>query len=325
MAAEDTNEESYLRLVRRVITEGEPELRERTGKGTRKLPGVQLRWDLTDSSGTPTVPALTCRKLALRWIGEELLWFIRGDTDAKTLSARGVHIWDANTTAAFLKKRGLSAYEPGMIGPGYGWQWRHGGAPYMPTADTDKAPGGIDQLAEVFAGLRSDPGSRRLLVNSWSVSQLDEMALPPCHYAFQFVVAGSSVHCVVSMRSGDLGLGIPYNCVSYALLTHLAALYADLTPGEVIINISDAHVYEDHVVSLESLPPPRSVPPTVIFKDAVIAALDASRATDTETTVLGPVYTAGRFLDTVGDLKATEAFAYAGYNPGPAVKMEMAV
>ena len=327
------DETAYLGAVRHIIADGTAEDGERTGVGTLKLVGVQLRFALRGEAGLATVPALTCRRLGLRWIAEELLWFIRGSTDATELSRRGVHIWDDNTTAEFIGKRGLTEkVAPGHIGPGYGWQWRRGGRPYGNTSE------GVDQLAVAFATLRHDPGSRRILVNSWDVQQLALMVLPPCHYSFQFVTSVTSdadaaggaggdaarrtVSCVVTMRSGDFGLGIPFNAVSYALLTHLAAAYADMVPGEVVINVSDAHVYTNHVEVLTAgrHDPlrPRAAPPGVVLGEGVAALLADRVGADDAATAAG-------FLDAVGKMSAAEAFAFSGYAPGPRVKMEMAV
>jgi len=323
------DEVAYLAAVRRIIADGTPEDGERTGVGTLKLVAVQLRFALT-RGGDAIVPALTCRRLALRWIAEELLWFIRGSTDARELSEKGVHIWDGNTTAEFIGKQGLTGVvAPGWIGPGYGWQWRHGGATYM----TSEGRASADQLATAFATLRDDPGSRRILVNSWDVRQLDRMVLPPCHYSFQFVTSGGAaggaggdttsrvLSCVVTMRSGDIGLGIPFNAVSYALLTHLAAAYAEMTPGEVVINVSDAHVYRNHVgvLTAGAVDPlyPRAPPPKITLGEKVASIASVCRS--------GDLATAMEFLDAVGKMSAAEAFVFGDYAPGPRVKMDMAV
>lgn len=337
-APEDVLDESaYLCAVRRLISEGSSEGSERTGVGTLKLPGIQLRFRLTDRAGRPTVPALTCRRLFIRGVAEELLWFVRGSVDARELSERGVRIWEANTTPEFIAGRKLTgAVEPGHIGPGYGWQWRRGGAPWGSDAP------GRDQLAEAFAGLRADPASRRHVVSCWDVAQLDAMVLPPCHYSFQFVASGAtaagaggedarrSATCVVTMRSGDFGLGIPFNAVSYAMLTHLAAAYAGMDPGEVVINVADAHVYKNPVgvLAADAADPlrPRGGPPHVALGGDVLAAL-AARLKEDEAAVdhAGRVRAAAAFLDDVGRVPAKNAFVVTGYTAGPRVKMEMAV
>jgi thymidylate synthase len=319
------DERRYLALIDRVIRHGTREDSERTGVGTLKISGAQLRFSLAHG-GRDSVPAITCRRLFLRGVGEELLWFLRGSTDATELAAKKVNIWEGNSSAEFLAERGLR-YLPGQIGPGYGHQWRQAGAPYGIHPEVARARGlGRDQLAEAFRLLRDDPASRRIIVNAWSVKDLDAMALPPCHYAFQFVTRVASaacdpsdpsarsavkraLDCIVTMRSGDLGLGIPFNAVSYALLTHLASIWADLLPGELIINIADAHVYSNHVDQLRGLTPV-APPPSLKIDERV---KDLAKKDPAE------------FLDAVGALSAEEAFTYVDYQPGPPVKMEMAV
>ncbi len=357
LKGDDVRDElGYLQAVRRVLSSGVAENRERTGTGTLKLTAVQLRYRLVHR-GRATVPALTCRRIAFRWVAEELLWFMRGSADATELSRLGVKIWEDNTSAGFLRKRGLAdRLRPGELGPGYGWQWRSAGLDYWgPHRAEGVASGGAggpdftraptlrkklttglsaarDQLAEAFALLRSDPASRRILVDSWNPSQLDEMALPPCHYSFQFLTRATTgafraIDCVVTMRSGDLGLGIPFNCVSYALLTHLAALFAGMVPGEVVINIGDCHVYETHrtVLSAGSCTSlaPKGPPPSIAIREVVkkLAVVSPRSLADFS----AEVRAAAKFLDAVGVLTAGEVFVLSDYAPGPKVSMPMAV
>jgi thymidylate synthase len=206
---------------------------------------------------------------------KELLWFLRGDTDAKILQAEGVHIWDGNTSREFLDSRGLS-YEIGVLGPGYGWQFRHFGAPYSERfADTSKmsmedkkALNGTDQLAYIEELLDKDPFSRRMYINLWNAHDLNKMALTPCHVAINFYVDVDeaeqkllSAH--VYIRSNDLFLGNPYNIFSYTVLVYLLAWRHDMKPANLVVSIGDAHIYKDHLeqvklqLSRDSFPPPK--------------------------------------------------------------------
>ena len=204
----------YLQLLDEVLREGEHK-QDRTGTGTRSLFGCQLRFDL--DSG---FPLLTTKKLHLRSIVYELLWFLRGETNVRWLQENGVSIWDEWAGA------------DGELGPVYGHQWRHWGG---------------DQLARVVAGIRQDPDSRRHIVSAWNVAELDAMALPPCHLLFQFHVAGGCLSCQLYQRSVDLFLGLPFNIASYALLTMMVAQVCSLRPGQLIMALGDTHLYNNHV------------------------------------------------------------------------------
>ncbi|MBC3763956.1 thymidylate synthase [Quadrisphaera oryzae] len=194
---------------------------DRTGTGTRSVFGAQLRYDL--SAGFPLV---TTKRVHLRSVVLELLWFLRGDGNARWLQERGVTIWDE------------WAGPDGDLGPVYGVQWRS-----WPTPDG----GTVDQLAQVVETLRRDPDSRRMLVSAWNVAELDKMALAPCHALFQFYVADGRLSCQLYQRSADLFLGVPFNIASYALLTHMVAAEVGLEVGDFIWTGGDCHVYDNHV------------------------------------------------------------------------------
>ena len=211
----------YLDLVRRALEDGEPRA-DRTGVGTRSLFGHQVRFDLADG-----FPLLTNRKIHLKSIVHELLWFIKGETNTRYLKENGVSIWDE------------WADERGELGPVYGKQWRR-----WATADGRV----IDQLAQVIDQIKHNPHSRRLIVSAWNAADIPQMALAPCHVMFQFYVTGSGrLSCQLYQRSADLFLGVPFNIASYALLTHMIAQVTDLRPGEFVHTFGDAHLYENHV------------------------------------------------------------------------------
>lgn len=259
-ARPNAGEAAYLALVRRALGPAGVRRRDRTGVGTRSLFGETLRFDLSGGA----VPVLTTKRVFWRGVVEELLWFLRGDTHAGRLSARGVRIWDANGSRAFLDGRGLGHHPEGVLGPVYGWQWRRFGAPYDPAAVVAGGPGGpggaagaggteryADQVRRVVELLRADPSTRRAVLSAWNPNQLAEMALPPCHVLYHFwVSSGRRLHCAVYQRSGDLGLGVPFNVASAALLTHLVARATGTVARELVHVVGDAHVYETHVAPL---------------------------------------------------------------------------
>jgi thymidylate synthase len=228
--------QQYLELMRRVLDEGARK-DDRTGTGTLSVFGHQMRFDL--AAGFPLV---TTKKLHLRSIIYELLWFIRGDTNVKYLRDNKVTIWDEWADAN------------GDLGPVYGAQWRS-----WPARDG----GTIDQLAGVIARIGKNPDSRRLIVTAWNPADVDRMALPPCHCLFQFYVANGRLSCQLYQRSADIFLGVPFNIASYALLTHMIAHVTDLKPGEFIHTLGDAHLYLNHLdqareqLGREPLPLPR--------------------------------------------------------------------
>jgi thymidylate synthase len=211
---------AYLDLLRRVLDEGTPKT-DRTGTGTLSVFGHQMRFDLAAG-----FPLLTTKKLHVRSIFGELLWFLRGETNVAWLNERGVKIWNEWADAE------------GELGPIYGYQWRS-----WPTANN----GSVDQITQVIEQIRRDPDSRRHIVSAWNVGQLDEMRLPPCHVLFQFWVAEGRLSCQLYQRSGDVFLGVPFNIASYALLTSMVAQVCDLKPGEFILTLGDAHLYLNHL------------------------------------------------------------------------------
>jgi thymidylate synthase len=247
-------EESYLNLLRDVLEKGQP-VNSRAGL-VRRQTGGMLRFPLSDSAGNVVIPLLTTRKLFWRGILEELLWFLRGDTNSKHLEQLGINIWKGNSSEEFLKKRGLP-YKEGDIGPGYGFQWRHWNGDY-----TTKS-GGIDQITDVISRLNSGQGDRRLIVSVWNPEQIEQMALPPCHLLFQFhdVPVGTSgknssagknrLDCTFYMRSADLPLGVPFNIASYGILTAIIAKATNRVPGELVLMMGDVHIYENQVPAVK--------------------------------------------------------------------------
>jgi thymidylate synthase len=213
-------EQQYLDLLAEVLERGAPKS-DRTGTGTRSVFGRQLRFGLDQS-----FPLLTTKKLHLKSILYELLWFLRGESNVRWLQERGVTIWDE------------WADENGELGPVYGYQWRHW-----------RTPDGreIDQIANVVKSLRTKPDSRRHIVSAWNPADVERMALPPCHVLFQFYVAGGRLSCQMYQRSADLFLGVPFNIASYAALTLMVAQVTGLKPAEFILTLGDAHLYLNHL------------------------------------------------------------------------------
>ena len=211
----------YLDLLRHVLDHGTAK-DDRTGTGTLSVFGYQMRFDL--AAGFPLV---TTKKVPMRAVIHELLWFLRGETHVRWLQENKVKIWDP-----------WADPETGELGPVYGVQWRS-----WPTADG----GRIDQIAEVIEQIRTDPDSRRLIVSAWNVAELERMALPPCHLLFQFHVADGRLSCQLYQRSADLFIGVPFNIASYALLTMMVAQVSGLKPGEFVHTFGDAHIYKNHL------------------------------------------------------------------------------
>ncbi|OWZ19253.1 Thymidylate synthase [Phytophthora megakarya] len=254
-------EMQYLDLIRKILTQG-AKRGDRTGTGTLSLFGAQMRFSLRDN----VFPLLTTKRVFWRGVAEELLWFISGDTSAHTLQQKDIHIWDGNGSREYLDSRGLQSREVGDLGPVYGFQWRHFGAKYTDMHADYTGQGGVDQLAEVIHKLRTNPSDRRIVLSAWNPADLNEMALPPCHMFCQFYVADGELSCQMYQRSADMGLGVPFNIASYALLTRLVAQVAGLKPGEFIHVIGDAHVYLNHVEPLQKqlTRTPRPFPTLVI-------------------------------------------------------------
>jgi len=214
----------YHDLMRHVMETG-TDKSDRTGTGTRSVFGYQMRFNLREG-----FPVVTTKKLHLRSIIHELLWFLKGDSNIKYLKENGVSIWDE------------WADENGELGPVYGVQWRS-----WPTADGKK----IDQIVKLIDGIKNNPDSRRHIVSAWNVAEVENMALPPCHTMFQFYVADGKLSCQLYQRSADIFLGVPFNIASYALLTLMIAQVCDLEPGDFVHTFGDAHLYSNHLEQAE--------------------------------------------------------------------------
>jgi thymidylate synthase len=279
-------EQQYLDLIRDVLANGE--LEEGRNGNTISSFGQMMRFSLKDGK----IPLLTTKQVAWKTCFKELMWFIRGKTDNLELQNQNVHIWDANGTREFLDSRGLANYPEGVLGPVYGYQWRHFNAPYifgqdvpywnannrederhkhidvplsecerridtppLRRIDTPSPFAGVDQLQQIIDALKSptERTSRRLIMTAWNPAQINQMALPPCHVLAQFrVKSGGRLSCALYQRSGDIGLGVPFNIASYSFLTHLLANHCGLVADEFVHFLGDAHVYESHVESLKT-------------------------------------------------------------------------
>ncbi|OXV05575.1 hypothetical protein Egran_06657 [Elaphomyces granulatus] len=313
--SERHEEYQYLDLVREILDNGEHRP-DRTGTGTFSIFAPRpLKFSL-NQNGNLVLPLLTTKRVFHRAVIAELLWFIEGNTSSLSLSEAGVKIWDGNGSREFLDSVGLSHRAVGDLGPIYGFQWRHFGAEYVDSR-TDYTGQGVDQLAEVVHKLRTNPYDRRIILTAWNPRDLSSMALPPCHMFAQFYVsylrrriaAGVDVedrdkpkghlHCQLYQRSCDMGLGVPFNIASYALLTHMIAHVCDLVPGSLTHVMGDAHVYVDHVDALKTQleREPRQFPELVITRKEG-GSIDGWKAED---------------------------FVIKGYNPHKTIAMKMSV
>jgi thymidylate synthase len=280
-------DEQYQELLRRLLDEGRPR-RDRTGTGTLGLFGYQMRVDLRDG-----FPLLTTKRIHLKSIIHELLWFLSGETRVEPLQEAGVRIWNEWATAEQTARFGRSE---GDLGPVYGHQWRNFGA--TPRPDGTWEADGVDQVRGVLTQIREAPWSRRLLVSGWNPKEAEAVALPPCHTLFQFHVQDGALSCQLYQRSGDAFLGVPFNIASYALLTMMVAQVSDLAPGDFVHTFGDVHLYTNHVeqareqIAREPRPLPRM-----------------------------------RLEPTVRDLFAFrfEHFTLEGYDPHPHIKAEVSV
>ena len=226
------------------ILENGVEKTDRTGTGTLSVFGTQLRFSLEDN----VVPMLTTKKMFTKGIIEELLFFLRGETDTKKLEAKGVNIWKGNTSREFLDKRGLKKLPEGSLGKAYGFQWRKFGSDESLT-NKHLIPHhhGIDQVGDVINNLKKDPDSRRHIITAWNPMQLNEMALPPCHMMVQFYVADGKLSAQWYQRSVDSFLGLPFNILSYAILTRIIGQTVGLPTKELIFVGGDTHIYKNHI------------------------------------------------------------------------------
>ncbi|MCT4588549.1 MAG: thymidylate synthase [Carboxylicivirga sp.] len=232
----------YLDLLERVLDEGNKK-EDRTGTGTISVFGYQMRFDLSEG-----FPLLTTKKLHLKSIIHELLWFLKGSTNVKYLQDNGVRIWNE------------WAKEDGELGPIYGYQWR---------SWPDYKEGHIDQIKEVIESIKNNPNSRRHIVSAWNVGAINDMQLPPCHILFQFYVADGKLSCQLYQRSADIFLGVPFNIASYAILTMMVAQVCGLEPGTFVHTLGDAHIYLNHIdqVKLQLTREPKSLPQFKINPD----------------------------------------------------------
>jgi len=255
-------EYQYLSLLKNIITKG---VKEKGRNGiTHTQIGGMMRFSLENNS----IPLMTTKKLAWRVCLKELLWFMNGDTDNKLLQNDNVKIWNGNATREFLDSRGLNHLSENDLGPVYGHQWRFWNSKYH-NSNTNYTGRGIDQLQNIVDGIneskKSGESSRRLIMTAWNPEQIDEMALPPCHVLSQFhITEGNKLSCTLYQRSADMGLGVPFNIASYSFLTHVLAKHCDLEAKEFVHFIGNAHIYDDHVVSLEEQIIKEPFPPPVL-------------------------------------------------------------
>ncbi len=285
-------EAGYLRLVQYILDHGQ--MREnRTGTKALSIFGASLSFDLKEG-----FPLLTTKKMATKAIFAELLWFISGKTDANLLNEQGVGIWKGNSSREFLDQRGLSHYRPGDCGPIYGFQWRHSGAKYY-SCDSDYSHSGVDQLQGVIDQLKKDPTDRRMLMCSWNPFDLPKMALPPCHLLVQFYLnKDNELEAQMYQRSADMGLGVPFNIASYALLMELIGQQTGFQPRRLTLVFGDCHIYENHIEPLkEQLTRKVSHPPYLLLASSP---------------------------DSIDDYRLSD-FVILDYQPHPPIKMEMAV
>jgi len=235
------NESGYLDLLKYVLNNGEKR-NTRNGQ-VLSVFGKSISFYDIDNS----FPLLTTKKMFLRGVIEELLWFLRGSTNAKELQQKNVKIWDGNSSREYLDSVGLNHYEEGELGPVYGWQWRNFGKPY----DRNTNSNGFDQIKYILEELMKEDNSRRAVLSAWNPCQLNEMALPPCHILYTFYKNKNGLHCSMSMRSSDLFLGLPFNIASTAILTYIIAKLLHTDPHAICINLTDAHIYEEHIEAVQ--------------------------------------------------------------------------
>eukprot|EP01069_Polyplicarium_translucidae_P005958 Polyplicarium_translucidae@DN2882_c0_g1_i2.p1 len=290
-AGGEHDELQYLRLVEEIMRTGVLQ-DDRTGVGTRALFGAQMRFDLRSC-----FPLLTTKRVFWRGVVEELMWFIGGNTNANILTEKGIKIWEGNGSREFLDGRGLSHREVGDLGPVYGFQWRHFGAEYR-DMHADYGGQGVDQLAQCIDKIKTDPCNRRIIFSAWNPAAEPQMALPPCHMFCQFFVANGELSSLMFQRSADMGLGVPFNIASYALLTLMVAHVCDLRPGDFVHSIGNAHVYSNH--------------------------FEALREQLSRTPRPFPIVTVNRKVDNIDDFTSAD-ITLSNYFPCGSIKMQMAV
>jgi thymidylate synthase len=238
------DEQNYLNLIKKILETGET--RNTRNSITKSIFGEKLEFDISNS-----IPFLTTKKLAYKSMIHELLWFLSGSTDNQKLLDNNVKIWVGNSTREYMDNLGFKDREVNDLGPIYGHQWRHFNAKYK-DHNTSYTNQGIDQIQNILYLLKNDPMSRRILLSAWNPCQIDEMNLPPCHILAQFYVStNKELSCQMYQRSADVGLGLPFNISSYAVLTYILAKLTGLKPSKIIIVIGDAHIYESHIDTLK--------------------------------------------------------------------------
>lgn len=294
------DEIEYLLLLERILKYGS-ERSDRTGVGTISMFGTNLRFSLENNE----IPILTTKKMFLKGVVEELLFFLRGESDTKKLEEKGVNIWKGNTTREFLDKTGLKHLPEGHMGKMYGHQWRNFGghdevADYQSRA-YESTQTGVDQIQNVLNLLKTDPNSRRIVVNAWNAKDLDKMCLAPCHPMFQFYVTDNKLSCLFYMRSADAFLGLPFNLLSYAILTRIVAQTVGMEAKELIFMGGDTHIYKNHVEQVKEQ----------ISREAF----------------LFPKLYINKELNNIKDIESLQFsdFEIKDYKSHPAIKAEMAV
>ncbi|KAM6908174.1 thymidylate synthase isoform 1-T1 [Lycodopsis pacificus] len=312
------DERGYLDQLEYIMQHGRRK-GDRTGTGVVSVFGAQARYSLRDQ-----FPLLTTKRVFWRGILEELLWFVKGSTNAKELSEKGVKIWEANGSRAFLDNLGFTDREEGDLGPVYGFQWRHFGAEYT-NMHADYTGQGVDQLQKIIDTLNKNPEDRRIIMCAWNPKDLPLMALPPCHALCQFYVCDGELSCQLYQRSGDMGLGVPFNIASYALLTYMIAHITGLKPGDFVHTLGDAHIYVNHMeplkVQVGQCKTAFRLPALGLLSDLLV--LSESSQLQREIRPF-PKLKILRKVESVDDFRA-EDFEICDYNPHPTIKMQMAV
>lgn len=288
---------SYLQLLGEILYKGS-QREDRTNVGTIGLFGTQLRFSLENSK----VPMLTTKKMFVKGVIEELLFFLRGETNTKLLEAKGVNIWKGNTSRNFLDRKGLGHLPEGDMGKGYGFQWRKfGEEEHRWLGMRVPVSKGVDQLARVIHDLKYNPTDRRIIMSAWNPKQLKEMALPPCHMMVQFYADAGKLSAQFYMRSVDTFLGLPFNILSYAILTHIIAHTVGMEAKELIFTGGDTHIYQNHMSQVVEQISREPYPfPTMRIKKSLYSIEDIEKL---------------EFTD----------FEFIDYQCHPAIKAEMAI